>query len=58
MTIEFAYRACHMHIMHSHEGEKFKKGIVTDTCVMATVIHGTYGLLRSRLYVSHILVKN
>ena len=31
-----------------------KKNRVTDTCVMATVIHGTYGLLRSRLYVSHI----
>ena len=31
-----------------------KKIKVTVTGVMATVIHGTYGLLRSRLYVSHI----
>ena len=31
-----------------------KKSKVTITGVMATVLHGTYRLLRSRLYVSHI----
>ena len=34
--------------------DELKKIKVTVTGVMATVIHGTYGLLRSRLYVSHI----
>ena len=46
MSIESAYRTCHMHIMHSYDDDELKKGKVTVTCVMATVIHeptGYYG---------------
>ena len=40
--------------MHACISVSFSFSVVTVTCVMATIIHGTYRLLRSRLYVSHI----